>query len=1224
MNIADKIKLKYPLSIAKSYEIAGLQSNPVLHVQRLIDLFEETVRYLALLGLASYIHYDLKDALVEKQRQGLNKPSFGHWLNLLQSLVKTLNEVDPGFLTTPFNHGHKNDAIAEATALLCSFTGVPVPKNIKLTHFLDAVVEFRNKKIGHGTLSKGEAKKIEAPLEAALTAWLDHITCLHERHLIYVSRVEYDAPRYILHCTNLNAGSSLSPLQLDGNAQIKGQQVYWHHNETDVFIPLHPLFNYDDDLYRLFIYQELNSKRKPLLRCTHATGQPDHIILEAVDGAAVVGMAPLMPDAAPTPQTAPTRTTQKKDTTTMMRNWFDVIQPHEDIRKGQFDEAVFAADLGDVFSGKAPADYNDPYLFFRKTYLTAGLQGLLGRVYTKLSAGVGASVVQVKTPFGGGKTHSLVTLYHYLKHGNKIKELLPPGLGLIQPKVVVIAGTHWNPVEGRTTDGLTRFTFWGELAYQLGGRDGYEQFRLNDEARISPGKEKIRDFLAEYQPFILLFDEILEYVNRAIDQRDEVNVSLGTQTFSFFQELTDSVASLSHGMLVVTLPSSKLEDFGDREEESLARLSKIFGRSESIETPVKGQEVYAVIRRRLFEEETLQQTAMREIAHAYFQKYQAHKDDLPSKARDLSYRDKLEMAYPFHPDVIDILYEKWSTFSSFQRTRGVLRLLANVVERLYQQERNIDLILPGDVDLDHPGVRQEFLKHIGPEYEGVISSDIAGHESKSQALDAANKSWKHLSQRIATAVFFHSFSADDSEKGINLPYIKLAVMRSDTYPAMVTEILQKEANLLWYLNSRGDNYYFSKIPNLNRMILDKKELYNEAFEEELKTIVEKEAGPHFRTYIWPTSGDGIPDNRELKLLILHPHDQGKYINEWIERKGQSFREYKNTLFFVLADSAAYGRMREDVKTYLALAEIKREVDSDLKSPLAVKRQEIQDRMLNIRRDYSYNLRRMYHNLRVGKRTYDLGQPVAGNETLGHWYWRELTSKDIGAIVETLHYRTLVNKLMAGNEKVATSVILDQFYKNLELPAPASEEVLTRAIQLGVQESAFGLVIGEGEVTRSMLRYQEHLPLGVISFEPGFFLLANTTCESLLAKWQAEEDARRRQEEEKIPDDGEKPEKEEDGQQDEGKKKEEPGKEIVVEKTVYHHVRLVIKDVLANRIADVNRGIFMPLSAASDDPLTFTMTIEVRSEDGITLETLENKVKETIRQIGARIVEEEKD
>jgi predicted AAA+ superfamily ATPase len=193
----------------------------------------------------------------------------------------------------------------------------------------------------------------------------------------------------------------------------------------------------------------------------------------------------------------------------MTHNWYDIIQPHADIRKGNFDEAIFAADIGDVVVGKAPADYNDPYLFYKKTYLTAGLKGLLQKASNKLSNGAGASVVQIKTPFGGGKTHALVALYHYLQSGRQIKELLPPGLDILQPRMSVINGEHFNPVEGRTSDGVTRYTFWGEIAYQIGGRAGYEQFRANDESRVSPGKEKLRDFLAAHQPVVLLFDEIL-------------------------------------------------------------------------------------------------------------------------------------------------------------------------------------------------------------------------------------------------------------------------------------------------------------------------------------------------------------------------------------------------------------------------------------------------------------------------------------------------------------------------------------------------------------------------------------------------------------------------------------------------------------------------------------------------------------------------------------------
>jgi hypothetical protein len=901
-----------------------------------------------------------------------------------------------------------------------------------------------------------------------------------------------------------------------------------------------------------------------------------------------------------------------------VKNWYDIIPPHADIRKGHFDEAVFAADLGDVAAKAAPDDYRDPYLFYKKTYLTAGLENLLKRVHTKLTEGQGPSVVQIQTPFGGGKTHALVAIYHYLEHGRKVENLLPTGIDLLSADVSAISGNHWNPIEGRTSDGLTRRTFWGEVAYQIGGRPGYEAFRENDEARISPGKTKLREFLGAHQPCVLLFDEILEYVNRALDVREQLGVSLGTQTFSFFQELTEAVATLPHVMLVVTLPSSWLEDFGEQQEESLARMEKIFGRVEAIETPVHGEEVYAVVRRRLFEVENLKRADMREVVHRYFHLYQQHHDDLPPKARDVNYRDKMEKAYPFHPDLIDILYEKWSTFPSFQRTRGVLRLLANVIEDLYQREVNLNMILPGDVNLDHPSVRREFLKHIGQEYEGVIGSDIAGHEAKAQALDADNKSWKHLAQRIATATFFHSFSADESEKGTTLPYLKLATLHSDTMPAMVTEVLGKLANTLWYLNSRGDAYFFSRIPNLNRMILDKKELFSEAYEERLKDVIEEEIGPKFTSYLWPESTSGrdlsaaIPDNRALKLIVLHPDDDGSRIPQWIERRGEGFREYKNTLFFALADTGAFVKLREDVKTVLALEAIKDEVDAG-ESPLPEERwDEIQRRMHKIQRDFSFNVRRMYHTLRFGEREIDLGAPVAGSETLSNWYWRELTSPDVGAIVEKLHYRMLVNKFIAANGQVSAAKVLDQFYKDPGLPVPASEDVVARAVQLGVQEGALGIAeMRDGEIDPQTLRYDEDIPLLTVSFDEGVYLLSSERSEEIRAQIEVEETAAGK-EGLAVGVPGVPPTP---GEPAKLEKPEKPAEKR------YHHVRLVVADVPVNKIADVNRGVFMPLGQVTSD-LTFTMEIEFSSEDGVSESTLEQKVKETIRQIGARVVEEE--
>ena len=936
-----------------------------------------------------------------------------------------------------------------------------------------------------------------------------------------------------------------------------------------------------------------------------------------------------------------------------MKNWFDIIPPHADIRSGHFDEAIFAADVGDVAAGTAPPDYNDPYLFYKKTYLTEGLRNLLTRVNDKLVRGLGGSVVEIQTPFGGGKTHALVAIYHYLKQGDKVRELLPPSVPPIggegkggKPRISVIAGNHWNPIEGYTSDGVTRYTFWGEIAYQIGGREGYEVFRKNDVARVSPGKADLRAFLEAHQPFILLFDEILEYINRAQDVRAQMDQALSTQTFSFFQELTEAVATLPNGMMVVTLPSSFLEDFGERQEESLARLSKIFGRVESIVTPVQGEEVYAVIRRRLFEVEQLKAGEMRQIVHAYFQAYQQNRDDLPAKARDVGFRDKMELAYPFHPDVIDILYEKWSTYASFQRTRGVLRLLANVVEDLYRREVNLDMILPGDLNLGHTAVRQEFLRHAGTEYEGVIGSDIAGHEAKAPALDDANRNWKHLAQRVATAVFFHSFSADKTAPGINLPYIKLAVMRSDTFPALVTEVLQRLSNTLWYLNAEGDRYYLSRIPNLNRMILDKKELYNQAFEPRLREVIEPELGSRFDTYLWQENGDGIPDNRRPKLIVLHPETRWSDVAGWIERKGEGYREFQNTLIFALADTGAYVKLKEDVKTVLALEEIEGEIASGT-SPLPdERRSEVQQRKLGITRDFSFNVRRMYHQLRTARmrasapatsdRELDLGTPTTGKETLSTWYWRELTSVDYGIIVEHLHYRILVNRLLAGHDQVSAAIVRDQFYKEPSLPLPASEGVIARAIQLGVQEGALGLAdLSDGTIDAKSLKFDEPLAFDLIDFGPEQVLLSQQKSAEIRAALMAAQVDVKSGEDEPSADEGE------GVSVSGGDEAVDIGGDIggdtigvvspgpgptppLPTETNYHRVRLVIADIPASKIADVNRGIFLPLSNRVDGGLTFTLELDVTSAEGIPEKTLEHTIKETIRQIGARIVEAETD
>lgn len=891
-----------------------------------------------------------------------------------------------------------------------------------------------------------------------------------------------------------------------------------------------------------------------------------------------------------------------------MDNWFDIVEPHQDIKDGDFDEAVFAAKLDEVAAGTASPDYNDPYLFFKKTYFTEGITNLIDKVGRKLLEGKGSSVIEIQTPFGGGKTHALVAIYHYIKNGEKIKDLLKQ-YKPAQSRLAVIVGTSLNPLEGRKADGLIINTLWGDIAYQLAGTEGYKVFEKNDKQRISPGKDKLREFLQEHQPFVILFDEILEYITKATGVQEDKN-NLGSQTYAFLQELTETVSSMGNGMLVVTLPSSYLEDYGEKKEESLSRLNKIFGRVESIETPVKGEEVYSIISRRLFQE-TIDQSKKDKIIHEHFKLYQKNKDELPQKSGDSGFKKKMELAYPFHPDVIDILYEKWGTFSSFQRTRGVLRLLANVVEDLYSSEKNIDIILPSDINLEKPNIRHEFLRHIGSEYESIIGSDISGHEAKSQAMDNENKNWKHLAERVSTAVFFHSFTAGDTQKGIDLPYIKLATMHRDTIPSMVTEILQKLSNSLWYLNEKGGKYYFSKIPNLNRMILDKKELYNEAYDEEMRDVVKKEAGNAFSIYLWSQKSEDIPDNTEIKLAILNPKFREGEVNSWLDKKGNSFRIYKNTLIFAFSEASAFGFLKEQIKTYLALNEVKSEVEAGKNELLKEKLPEINERIKKIKRDFSYNVRKMYHTIQKGSEIIDLGQPMVGNEAMSIWYKNQLESKD--KIVTNLHYRLIVDKFLSNNVKVGTKTILEQFYKDKELPILASPEMLKRAIQNGISDAAFCMAyIKDDKIADDSFKFQTKISTLEITFDENEYLLPKET--GLKYKELMEKEKETLPPRQPVV-----PSRETTivtgGGTDDGR-----GKDRVTV-TKYKRVVMKFEEIPATKIADLNRGVLMPISQEIGD-FKLKIELDISHEEGILKSTIENKIRETIAQIGGKIVKEE--
>ncbi|HHV75487.1 MAG TPA: DUF499 domain-containing protein, partial [Thermoanaerobacterium sp.] len=395
----------------------------------------------------------------------------------------------------------------------------------------------------------------------------------------------------------------------------------------------------------------------------------------------------------------------------------------------------------------------------------------------------GDPVIQLQTPFGGGKTHALIALYHMARD--------------MGANVVVLAGDAFDASE---------VVLWEEMERQLTG----EVKVLGSET--SPGVDKIRSVLVDCQPVLILVDELLEYAVKAAGRKIG-DSTLASQLLAFIQELSGAVSSLDRASLVVTLPSSVLEHYDENAERLFQQLSKVLGRTEKIYAPVADDEIYSVIRRRLFK--SVHKDEIRKIVDEIVEKLDS--EDLLPEGLDVSdYRRAFMESYPFQPEVIDVLYERWGSFPNFQRTRGVLRLLSLVVNSL--KDSNIPFIRLSDFDLSNDHIKREFIKFIGNEYDSIIASDITGPDSGSKVIDSSLKSYApyRLGTHIATTIFLYSFSGGE-RNGATLEEIKRSCIETEIPMAIISDTLDKMRERLFYLHKRDGLYYFSNKPNLIRI-----------------------------------------------------------------------------------------------------------------------------------------------------------------------------------------------------------------------------------------------------------------------------------------------------------------------------------------------------------------------------------------------------------------------
>lgn len=661
-----------------------------------------------------------------------------------------------------------------------------------------------------------------------------------------------------------------------------------------------------------------------------------------------------------------------------LKPWREVVMPHDDVASGRYQQAEFAADLWQVHLGEGTDEYRNPVEFFRRTYLTESLKEMLIGAVRRLTVGGGDPVVQLQTNFGGGKTHSMLALYH-LFSGIAPTEL--SGIDAVMAAAgankiptarrVVLVGNKISPGNPSTKpDGTVVRTLWGELAWQLGGKKAFARIKADDEKATSPG-DVLRELFNEYGPCLILVDEWVAYARQLHDQSDLPAGGFETQ-FTFAQVLTESAKLAKNCLLVISLPASDtsgsphtqaddVEVGGTRGREALDRLRNVVGRVESSWRPASAEEGFEIVRRRLFQplSDPAQFKDRDVVARAFAEFYRTQQAEFPPECRESEYEQRIKMAYPIHPEIFDRLYTDWSTLVKFQRTRGVLRLMAAVIHSLWEKGDRNPLILPGNVAIDDARVQSELTRYLSDNWVPVIEKDVDGPNSLPLKLDSELPNLGKFSacRRVARAIYMGSApTTAAAHKGIEDRRVKLGCVMPGESPAVFGDALRRMAGAATYLYQDGPHYWYSTQPTVTKLAEDRAEQLKrdpDKVVHELEQRLRKDLvrmGDFNRIHPMPQSGADVPDDLDARLVVLginHPyskedHSAAEIASKAIlETRGNTPRLYRNTLVFLAADKPRLQDLDEAARKYLAWESILAEQNQLNLSPYQVTQAETQ-------------------------------------------------------------------------------------------------------------------------------------------------------------------------------------------------------------------------------------------------------------------------------------------
>ncbi len=984
-----------------------------------------------------------------------------------------------------------------------------------------------------------------------------------------------------------------------------------------------------------------------------AAGQPEAATIDALRKDV------LKIEAAPAP--APTAGAQPAPAGALPY-WWQLCEPNDAFQNpAAVDESLFAATLGGVHAGAARAEFRDPKLFFAHTYFTANLKQIVQDVASRLTGGDGPAVTEMQTPFGGGKTHALLTVYHLVR--DPATCLAVPGvreaLGEVSippdAKVVVFDGNEWGTEPIDKGDGCFVQTLWGELAHQADPGLFVDLLRESDGRGEAPGNAVYRQVLQRAAPCLILIDELVSYLVKLKFTTARRSQNLYRQTVQFVQELLQEAGNVPGVCVLISLPKSRREFGGIDPQElqmQLGILDELQARADRVvtkRTPVNDDEIYTLMSRRLFK--PLDTAAAERVARAYRELYQANPALYDDTVLSPDYLEHQIAAYPLHPELIDVLYKKWSTASDFPRTRAVLQLLASIVADEWTHRRPAHAIQSGHVNLDRDRVRTRIVSAAGAEFDGIVKADIIGGDAHADAMDhrlGGEYERFGIARGVATTILMHSFGG--AERVGALPWeVRLGSVAPNLEHQYLTDVLGSLEQTLWYVHREGERLRFQNKVNVYRVIATRAEEQPEStVTQRIKeaVIAAKGSPAGFQQPIeWAGSDGTIVDRPEPTVAILDPRYAVEQVNGsgvvgrepidrlW-DRVGGGLRTWRNALILVAPDrelwGAALAATREVLAYEAVIAQAKRKAIEVTEHDLKDLESRVKERQDSLRTSVTTAYRWVFFPDASGLEVVSLTVPATSNERIAERAVARLASQDYShpKVLEKMGAAYFQSRFVPQLWKddglpLNLRVLRQRFSEWTYLPILVNRDAALRAcVRDGIANGLWAVAIGDDDsvIYQRLVERPEELDALVDPYDGTASLVRGQYLAMVREQVRPAETPPVEPPPPTAGGDGSDAWTSGDGGGSKGvvaDGKPTPAPAAIPTPKRYSRVRIKLAELPVAKTTNLQPYLFKLLQG-QDPGAELTITIEVRSNAGIAEQTLNGNIVEGLEQLGIEV------